>query len=130
MLSCVERATCRAWHDSCHAAHQTRRLAQASYISILATVVERLVCEWGVHLEPAWLATSVYLTMTHEVHVPADGRHVIDEKFQALVLDEIAGVKAEVQAEKDERISEDEQIVGAINEYTRALQDGLRIVSS
>ena len=60
----------------------------------------------------------------------ADGRHVIDEKFQALVLDEIAGIKAEVQAEKEERISEDEQIVGAINEYTRALQDGLRIVSS
>ncbi len=60
----------------------------------------------------------------------ADGRHAIDEKFQALVLDEIAGIKAEVQAEKEERISEDEQIVGAINEYTRALQDGLRLVSS
>ncbi|KAL3158770.1 hypothetical protein ABBQ32_011498 [Trebouxia sp. C0010 RCD-2024] len=59
-----------------------------------------------------------------------NGRHVIDEKFQALVLDEIAGIKTEVQAEKEERISEDEQIVGAINEYTRALQDGLRIVSS
>ena len=64
------------------------------------------------------------------MHGTADGRHVIDEKFQALVLEEIAGVKAEVQAEKEERISEDEQIVGAINEYTRALQDGLRIVSS
>lgn len=65
------------------------------------------------------------------VHVVfADGRHAIDEKFQALVLDEISGIKAEVQAEKEERISEDEQIVGAINEYTRALQDGLRIVSS
>ena len=46
------------------------------------------------------------------------------------MLDEIAAMKAEVQAEKEERISEDEQIVGAINEYTRALQDGLRIVSS
>lgn len=62
--------------------------------------------------------------------VVADGRHAIDEKFQGLVLDEIAGIKAEVQAEKEERISEDEQIVGAINEYTRALQDGLRLVSS
>lgn len=60
----------------------------------------------------------------------ADGRHLIDEKFQALVLEEIAGVKAELKAEQEERVAEDEQIVGAINDYTRALQDGLRLVSS
>lgn len=39
-------------------------------------------------------------------------------------------MKTELQAEKDERVSEDEQIVAAINEYTRALQEGLRIVNS
>lgn len=54
----------------------------------------------------------------------------MDEKFQALVLDEIATVKAELKSEQEERIAEDEQIVGAINDYTRALQDGLRLVSS
>ena len=65
-----------------------------------------------------------------EIALLADGRHMIDEKFQALVLDEIAAVKAELKAEQEERIAEDEQIVGAINDYTRALQDGLRLVSS
>lgn len=67
---------------------------------------------------------------TAEIALLADGRHMIDEKFQALVLDEIAAVKAELKAEQEERIAEDEQIVGAINDYTRALQDGLRLVSS
>ena len=39
-------------------------------------------------------------------------------------------LKNKVQVEREERISEDEQIVLAINDYTKALQDGLRIVSA
>ena len=38
-------------------------------------------------------------------------------------------VKSALNAEKEERVAEDEQIVHAINDYTRALQDGLRIVN-
>lgn len=49
---------------------------------------------------------------------------------QALILGEIATLKNKMQLEREERISEDEQIVLAINDYTKALQDGLRIVSA
>ena len=45
------------------------------------------------------------------------------------MLTEIAAVKSALNAEKEERVAEDEQIVHAINDYTRALQDGLRIVN-
>ena len=55
---------------------------------------------------------------------------MIDEKFQTLVIEEIAVMKQELSSERDERVSEDEQIVAAINEYTKALQEGLRIVNS
>ena len=52
-----------------------------------------------------------------------------DDKFQTIVLTEIAALKGALNAEKEERVAEDEQIVHAINDYTRALQDGLRIVN-
>lgn len=81
----------------------------------------------------AQLSTAVCLNRTLSailLPVLADGRHMIDEKFQSLVLDEIAAVRSELKAEQEERVAEDEQIVGAINDYTRALQDGLRLVSS
>ena len=52
-----------------------------------------------------------------------------DDKFQTVVLTEIAAIKGALNAEKEERVAEDEQIVHAINDYTRALQDGLRIVN-
>lgn len=58
------------------------------------------------------------------------GRHAIDEKFQQLVLEEISTLKGDIDLERSERLQEDDQIVVAINEYTLALQDGLRIVSS
>jgi SF-assemblin/beta giardin len=32
--------------------------------------------------------------------------------------------------EREERVSEDDEIVQAVNDYTRALQDGLRIVNT
>ena len=69
-------------------------------------------------------------SLQSEVNELAGGRSLGDEKFQALVLTEIASLKQKIQAERDERVSEDEQIVLAINDYTKALQDGLRIVSS
>ena len=33
-------------------------------------------------------------------------------------------MKGALNAEKEERVAEDEQIVHAVNDYTRALQDG------
>jgi hypothetical protein len=35
-----------------------------------------------------------------------------------------------VAQEREERIAEDDEIVQAVNDYTRALQDGLRIVNN
>ncbi len=57
-------------------------------------------------------------------------RNVTDEKFQALVLDEIATLKSGLATEREERVAEDDEIVQAVNDYTRALQDGLRIVNN
>ena len=68
-------------------------------------------------------------SLQSELNEMAGGRNLSDEKFQALVLGELAGVKGKLQVEREERISEDEQIVLAINDYTKALQDGLRIVA-
>ncbi|EEH57742.1 uncharacterized protein MICPUCDRAFT_16280 [Micromonas pusilla CCMP1545] len=50
-----------------------------------------------------------------------------EDAFHVVALGEIAA--AAINAEKEERVAEDESIVRAINEYTRALQDGLRIVN-
>ena len=46
------------------------------------------------------------------------------------MLQELGLLRTALEAERAERISEDETIVAAVNDYTRALQDGLRIVSS
>ena len=46
-----------------------------------------------------------------------------------LPLNSYRYVAGALNAEKEERVAEDEQIVHAINDYTRALQDGLRIVN-
>ena len=52
-----------------------------------------------------------------------------EEQFRSLVLGEVATLKNGLQVEVEERQAEDEQIVLAINAYTKALQDGLRIVN-
>lgn len=65
-----------------------------------------------------------------EIHEVLGNRNVADEKFQAVVLDEISNLKAAIQLEREERVAEDDEIVQAVNDYTRALQDGLRIVGT
>jgi len=69
-------------------------------------------------------------TLRSEIHEVLGNRNLSDEKFQTLVLDEINNLKSAVQMEREERISEDDEIVQAVNDYTRALQDGLRIVNN
>lgn len=39
-------------------------------------------------------------------------------------------VQNAVAAEREERVAEDDEIVAAVNDYTRALQDGLRILAN
>lgn len=56
-------------------------------------------------------------------------RHVSEEKFQQWVLQEISGLKGAVEEEREARIAEDEDIVNALNDYTRALQEGLKVIN-
>lgn len=65
-----------------------------------------------------------------EVHDALGARNAADEKFQAVVLEELAALKSALAAERDERITEDDEIIMAVNDYTKALQDGLRIVAN
>lgn len=68
--------------------------------------------------------------LQNEVADLTSGRSVADERFQAAVLQEMSLLKNALEMERSERVSEDETIVAAVNDYTRALQDGLRIVAN
>ncbi len=39
-------------------------------------------------------------------------------------------VQNALASEREERVAEDDEIVAAVNDYTRALQDGLRILAN
>ena len=69
-------------------------------------------------------------TLHTEIHGSITNRTGADEKFHSLILGEMASLKNKLQMEQEQRRSEDEQIVLAINAYTKALQDGLRIVNT
>jgi hypothetical protein len=53
-----------------------------------------------------------------------------DQKFQAFVLEEIAGFKNSLVIETQSREQSDDDIIRALNHYTKALQDALRLVNS
>lgn len=53
-----------------------------------------------------------------------------DQQSNTEIVDELAALRSRLSTETSDRIQEDEAIVNAINEYTRALQEGLRIVGS
>jgi len=52
-----------------------------------------------------------------------------DEKFQNFVLEEMSALRNSMVVESQTRESADDEIVGALNSYTKALQDALRIVN-
>ena len=53
-----------------------------------------------------------------------------DDKFQAFVLEELASLKNSLVIETQSRENSDEDIIQALNHYTKALQDALRVVNS
>jgi glycyl-tRNA synthetase beta subunit len=69
-------------------------------------------------------------TLSTELHDFISARTVQDEHLNTHIVDELSALQGRINAETADRIQEDEAIVHAINEYTKALQDGLRIVSS
>ncbi|CAD7925753.1 unnamed protein product [Amoebophrya sp. A25] len=52
-----------------------------------------------------------------------------DEKFQTFILEEVASLKNGLVLESEAREQADDDIVQALNHYTKALQDALRIVN-
>eukprot|EP00803_Ostreobium_quekettii_P011117 evm.model.scf_3155.2 EVM.evm.TU.scf_3155.2 scf_3155:8496-11961(-) len=79
--------------------------------------------------DEAALRESEIGKLRNELQEVAGSRNNSESKFQAVVLEEVTQLKEKLKIETEARIQEDEEIVNAINDYTRALQDGLRIVS-
>eukprot|EP00919_Chromeraceae_sp_WS-2016_P028584 GHVR01067629.1.p1 GENE.GHVR01067629.1~~GHVR01067629.1.p1 ORF type:complete len:166 (+),score=38.62 GHVR01067629.1:341-838(+) len=71
-----------------------------------------------------------YMHLREELEESKRVREKGDEKFQCFILEEIASLKNGLVMESQSREHADEDIVQALNHYTRALQDGLRIVNS
>ena len=53
-----------------------------------------------------------------------------EDKFEQFVLEELASLKNSVLIETHGRESADDDLVNALNHYTKALQDALRIINS
>mmetsp|Transcript_444 Transcript_444/g.1145 ORF Transcript_444/g.1145 Transcript_444/m.1145 type:complete len:273 (-) Transcript_444:1052-1870(-) len=64
-----------------------------------------------------------------EIHDVLANRNIQDEQFKTVTLDELNAFKAALALEREERVAEDDEIVQAINDYTRALQEGLKMVN-
>ena len=56
-------------------------------------------------------------------------REKADEVFKGEMLRKMAAVEKDLEIETRNRQASEEQLVNALNDYTRALQDGLRIVN-
>ena len=56
-------------------------------------------------------------------------REKADEVFKAEMLRKMAAVERDLEIETKNREASEEQLVNALNDYTRSLQDGLRIVN-
>ena len=56
-------------------------------------------------------------------------REKADEIFKAEMLRKMSAVEKDLEIETRARVASEEQLVNALNDYTRALQDGLRIVN-
>ena len=56
-------------------------------------------------------------------------REKADEVFKSEMLRKMAIVEKDLEVETRNRVASEEQLVQALNDYTEALQDGLRIVN-
>lgn len=67
--------------------------------------------------------------MKDEFWVATKARDKADEVFKSEMLRKMAVVKRELDVETKAREISEEQLVNAINDYTNALQDGLRTIN-
>lgn len=67
--------------------------------------------------------------MKDEFWAATKARDKADEVFKSEMLRKMAVVKRELDVETKAREISEEQLVNAINDYTNALQDGLRTIN-
>mmetsp|Transcript_43417 Transcript_43417/g.112095 ORF Transcript_43417/g.112095 Transcript_43417/m.112095 type:complete len:266 (-) Transcript_43417:117-914(-) len=70
-----------------------------------------------------------YQSMRGELEEIKRTREKGDDKFQTFILEEVAAVKNGLVAESHAREQADDDIVQALNHYTKCLQDALRIIN-
>jgi hypothetical protein len=69
---------------------------------------------------------AVRQSIEEEIAIRAKGAEMV----KATLMEEVALIKADIAREKRERELADEDLVQAINHYSAALQDGIKIVST
>lgn len=75
------------------------------------------------------LTEDMHAKMQSDIDSLQQKENETESSFQGMVLSEIATIKRALNEEKSERVCEDERIVLAVNEYTKAMQDGLKLVN-
>merc|ERR1719389_841017 len=70
-----------------------------------------------------------YSSLRSELDTIKRSREKGDDKFQTFILEEVASVKNGLSAESHAREQADDDIVQALNHYTKCLQDALRIIN-
>ena len=72
---------------------------------------------------------AAIILMKDDFVTATKAREKADEVFKAEMLRKMAAVEKDLEIETRNRQASEEQLVNALNDYTRALQDGLRIVN-
>merc|ERR1719330_245623 len=70
-----------------------------------------------------------YQALRDELEESSRAREKGDDKFQTFILEEVAALKNGLVAEDHAREQADDDIVQALNHYTKCLQDALRIIN-
>eukprot|EP00922_Rhytidocystis_sp_ex-Travisia-forbesii_P023072 GHVS01033886.1.p1 GENE.GHVS01033886.1~~GHVS01033886.1.p1 ORF type:complete len:274 (+),score=60.69 GHVS01033886.1:58-822(+) len=76
------------------------------------------------------LREQKYSTFHQSLEEAKGARADEDEKFEGFIMKEMDGLKTGLVSETQERERADDDIVQAINHYTKALQDALRLVNA
>lgn len=72
---------------------------------------------------------AAIVLMKDDLIVTIKSREKADDIFKAEMLRKMGAVEKDLEIETRARVASEEQLVNALNDYTRALQDGLRIVN-
>eukprot|EP00898_Chlorokybus_atmophyticus_P004769 jgi/Chlat1/5293/Chrsp35S05195 len=117
--------------EETHAAVEDERVARLEREAVVLKRVGEDVLRVQEKVDAERVAREAAVAkVASEVGESLAARARADEAFRAETAAELTTLKALVASEREERVSEDDQIVQALNDYTRALQDGLRLVNN